>query len=85
MAVVNTYVLWYDGSMRRKRFSVAEVAHLGGIARRNVLTPEERAASARQAVLARWKRTPKAARQEAARKAVQARWAQEKEKQLKGK
>jgi hypothetical protein len=64
--------------MGRQRPWLARAARLGGIARRTALTPEERTASARQAVLARWKRTPKAARSEAARKAVLARWAKAK-------
>jgi len=39
------------------------------------LSAAERSESARRAVVARWKRTPKAARTDAARLAVQVRWA----------
>jgi len=66
------------GDATLTRFRIAKVAHLGGIATREKLTPEERAASARKAARARWRRTPKAARSEAARKAVLARWARRK-------
>jgi len=40
------------------------------------MTAEERTASARGAVMARWALTPPEVRREIARKAIQARWAQ---------
>lgn len=61
--------------MRKKRWSVGQVAHLGGAATRDKLTAEQRKASARRAALARWEKTPKPERSEGARKAVLARWA----------
>ena len=64
---------------RKRPFRIADVAHLGGIARRERLTDEERSESARQAVIARHQRSTKKQRQEAARRAVQARWAKAKE------
>jgi len=67
--------------MRKKVFRIADVAHLGGIARRERLSAEERSESARHAVQARHKRSTKRQRQDAARKAVLARWARVKQQQ----
>jgi hypothetical protein len=64
--------------MRKRPFRVADVASLGGIARREKLTPEQRSASARKAALARHMRSTKGQRSEAMRRAVQARWAKAK-------
>jgi hypothetical protein len=61
---------------RRKRpWNVGTVAHLGGVATRERLTPEERRHNARRAAFARWVDVPVEARVDAARKAVTARWA----------
>ena len=79
--LVNTHVLWYAEGMRKKVFRIADVAHLGGIARRERLSAEERSESARHAVQARHKRSTKRQRQDAARKAVLARWARVKQQQ----
>ena len=53
----------------------ARAGQIGGIARRLKLSPERRSEIARQAVLARYRKSTKKARVLAARKAVQARWA----------
>jgi hypothetical protein len=61
--------------VRKTPWSIARVAHLGGIATRRALTPRQRKAAARQAARARWKRATKAQRSEAMRRRVLARWA----------
>ena len=62
------------GGMKKKPFRIADVAHLGGMARRDKLTLAQRAEISKNASLARWKKIPKAERQELARRAVLARW-----------
>ena len=68
----------------RKPFSVGDVAHLGGQATREKLTPAQRTAIARAAAVARWAKTPAKVRSEPARKAVLARWAKARTKKSSG-
>jgi hypothetical protein len=50
-------------------------ASQGGKARKEALTPKQRSASARKAVLSRYKAMTREERRELARKAARARWA----------
>jgi hypothetical protein len=55
-------------------------ASQGGKARKEALTPKERSAVARKAVLARYKTMTREERREIARKAARARWAKKAKK-----
>ena len=81
LGLVNTHEAWYPGTVARKTSkNLARWGRRGGKARLRTMTAEERTASARGAVMARWALTPPEVRREIARKAVQARWAQVKAK-----
>jgi hypothetical protein len=72
------------GRMAKQLFRIADVAHLGGVARRKALTPEQRSMIARNASLAKHRRLTKQQRSEAARQAVLARWKQYRAAKKKG-
>jgi hypothetical protein len=60
--------------MTKRAFRIAQVAHLGGIARRERLSAAARSESARHASLAKHRRLTKAERAASARRAAQVRW-----------
>jgi hypothetical protein len=71
------------GCVKKKQLTVSEAGRLGGEARRENLSPDERQKIAKAGAKARTKALTKEQRQEIAKKAAAARWVDKKAKRPK--